>query len=371
MLYLDNAATTHIKKEVVDEMLNSLGAYGNTEAKFYDVAEKAKEKVKEARVKVAELVGANADEIIFTSGATEANNLVIKGSFLQSKKKVKKIIISSIEHSSVYDTCKYLESLGACIAEIKVNKFGLIDLKQLEKEIDDNTILVSIIMVNNEIGTIQNVNKISEICEKYNVPLHFDATQAAGKIDIDFHKNKGIKFLTFTSHKIYGPKGIGCLVSKVDSAGIKQPLTPLLHGGEQEDGFRAGTLSNELIVGFGKACEIAKANLLENQQKVKKIEKILIDKLKNKFGENFSINNDFNEKTHDILNVRIKPYNNMVLLKAISPIVAASTGSACSVSKPSRILKNIGLSDEIISQSIRLSFSPYLDLKDLDEIDKL
>lgn len=371
MLYLDNAATTHIKKEVVDEMLNSLNAYGNTEAKFYDVAEKAKENVKEARIKVAELVGANADEIIFTSGATEANNLVIKGSFLQSKKHKKKIIISSIEHSSVYDTCKYLESLGATIVEINVDRSGLLDLRQLENEIDDDTILVSIIMVNNEIGTIQDVDEISKICEKHNVSLHFDATQAAGKINIDFHKNSGVKFLTFTSHKIYGPKGIGCLVSKVDSAGIKQPLTPLLHGGEQEDGFRAGTLSNELIVGFGKACEIAKTNLLENQQKVKEIEKILKEKLRNKFGDNFSINNDFSERTHDILNIRIKPYNNMVLLKAIAPMIAASTGSACSVSKPSRVLKNIGLNEEVISQSIRLSFSPYMDIKDLDEIDKL
>ena len=281
------------------------------------------------------------------------------------------MIISSIEHSSVYDTCKYLESLGMELVELSVDRNGKVDLNQLKREIDSNTILVSIILVNNEIGTIQNIDKISEICDEKNVPLHFDITQGAGKIDVDFHKYNSVKFLTFTAHKIYGPKGIGCLVVKTDSNGIKQPLNPLLHGGEQEDGYRAGTLSNELIVGFGKACEIAKNNIIDNQVKILEIEKVLVNKLINKFGNKLIINNNFVDRTHDILNIRLKGYNNMVLLKAIAPIIAASTGSACSVTKPSRILKNIGLSDDEISESIRLSFSPYLDIKELDEIDKL
>ena len=352
-------------------MLKTLEAFGNTEAKFYNVAEKAKENVKIARERVANLVGAKPENIVFTSGATEANNLVIKGSYYNSKLPKKKMIISSIEHSSVYDTCKYLENEGMELVELKVNREGRIDISQLEKEINEDTILVSIILVNNEIGAIQDIETISKICEMKNVPLHFDATQGAGKIEINFQKYNGISFLTFTAHKIYGPKGVGCLVVKTDVNGFKLPLTPLLHGGEQEDGYRAGTLSNELIVGFGKACEIANDNLKENQRKILEIEKVLVNKLKNKFGDKLIINNNFENRTHDILNIRLKGYNNMVLLKAIAPFVAASTGSACSVAKPSRVLKNLGLTDTEISESIRLSFSPYLTLEELDEIDKL
>ena len=370
-LYLDNAATTKIKQEVLDEMIKSLEAYGNTEAKYYDVAEKAKENVKLARQRVAAIVGAKSEEIIFTSGATEANNLVIKGTVLQSKKQHKKVIISSIEHSSVYDTCKYLEMQGIEIVMLDVDRTGMINLNQLRNEIDDNTILVSIILVNNEIGTIQDIEEITKICEEKKVPLHFDVTQAVGKINIRFEEYPSLKFLTFTSHKIYGPKGVGCLVVKTDEIGVKQELVPLFHGGEQEDGIRAGTLSNELIVGFGKACEIARDNMEINNQKILELEKVLIDKLKNKFGDKLSINNDFDNRVHDILNVRIKSFNNMVLLKAISPLIAASTGSACSVSKPSRVLKSIGLSDLEISESIRLSMSPYMDVNELNVIDKL
>ena len=370
-LYLDNAATTKIKQEVLDEMIKSLEAYGNTEAKYYYVAEKAKENVKLARQRVAAIVGAKSEEIVFTSGATEANNLVIKGSVLQSKKPQKKVIISSIEHSSVYDTCKYLEAQGIELSVLDVDRTGMINLNQLRKEIDENTILVSIIFVNNEIGTIQDIDGITKICEEKKVPLHFDVTHGVGKIKIEFEKYPSLKFLTFTSHKIYGPKGIGCLVVKSDEIGVKQELVPLFHGGEQEDGIRAGTLSNELIVGFGKACEIAKDNMETNNQKILELEKILIAKLKNKFGDKLSINNNFDNRVHDILNVRIKSFNNMMLLKAISPLIAASTGSACSVSKPSRVLKSIGLSDLEISESIRLSMSPYLDINELKVIDEL
>ncbi len=371
MLYLDNAATTHISKEVVEEMLANLEAYGNTEAKFYKTAEYAKEKVEEARQKIARLVNAKSSEVVLTSGATEANNLVLQGVYNKNKSKKNKIIISAIEHSSVYDTCQYLKNKGAQIEIVPVDQKGLIDINFLDKNIDDTVALVSLIYVNNEIGTIQDLIRIDKICKNKKVYLHIDATQAVGKVDIDINKYQSLKFITFTSHKIYGPKGIGCLIVKEDENGLKPEIEPMLYGGEQEYGLRAGTTSNLLAIGFGKACEIAKSKINDNQKRILIIESSIKEKLKNKFQDRLVINNNFDERVHDILNIRIKGYNNMMLLKTISPIIAASTGSACSVSKPSRVLKNIGLSEKEISESIRLSFSCYMDPNDLDELDKL
>lgn len=371
MLYLDNAATTELNKEVLDEMLKALSSYGNSEAKYYAPAEEAKKLIAQARAKVANIINANESEIVFTSGATEANNMVLKGFCLANLNQKKRIVISAIEHSSIYDTCKFLESLGIEIAIVPVNKTGEVDLKALDMEITDDTILVSIIYVNNEIGTIQNLHEIDKICEKHKVALHIDATQAIGKVKLDFKEYNSLKFTTFTSHKIYGPKGIGCLVCKEDGNGIKPDLIPLLHGGEQEFGLRAGTLPTALIVGFGKACEIAQRDFDGNQKILLKYENIVIDKLKKKFGTNFIQNNEFPNRIPGLLNVRLVGYNNMILLKAISSEIAASTGSACALAQPSRILKNIGLTDEEISQSIRISISAYCSEVKLSKLDLL
>ena len=368
-LYLDNAATTHICKEVLDEMKKSLDNYGNTEAKYYCFAENAKKDVSLARDRIAKAVGCESDEVIFTSGATEANNLVLKG-FANANPDKKKIIISSIEHSSIKETCDYLETLGYVIVEIPVDKMGLIDLNILDKSIDDNTLLVSIILVNNEIGTIQDVKAINDICEKYNVVLHMDATQAVGKVNINMSLYNSLKFLTFTAHKIYGPKGIGALIIRKTN-GYKTKICPLFHGGEQEEGYRAGTLSNELIVGFGKACELATKDIIADNKKLKLLEDVLINKLKLKFGKFIKINNDFERRIPGIINLQFVGQNNMILLQQMAPIVAASTGSACSVSKPSRVLKALGLSDKEISSSIRLSLSKYQEADDLNIIDLL
>ena len=372
MLYLDNAATTKINKEVLAAMIDAFDVYGNTEAKFYLQAENAKKMVANARSQVGHIINSsNSNEIIFTSGATEANNLVLRGSVEASSIKKGKIIISAIEHSSIYDTCLNLQKHGVDIDIVPVDATGQVDLQELEKLIDDATILVSIIAVNNEIGTIQDLKAIDNICVKKGVVWHTDATQAIGKIKIDVQQFESLKFLTFTSHKIYGPKGIGCLYVRNDINGLKTGITPLLYGGEQEENLRAGTLSNELIVGFGKACEIAERDFEINQGRLITYENIIQKKLINKFGSNYTLNNDFPKRIPGLLNVRLCGYNNVVLLKAISPIIAASTGSACAVSKPSRVLKAVGLSDDAISESLRLSCSPYLEEKDLDEIDKL
>lgn len=369
-LYLDNAATTKIHEKVLDAMLKSLEFYGNSEAKYYEVAEKAKLNILNSRKSISNLVGCDTENVIFTSGATEANNLIIKG-LAESNPQKKKIIISAIEHSSILEPCKYLEHKGYEIVKIKVDNYGLIDLNELDNVIDNNTLMVSIIWVNNEIGTIQDMKAIDNICSKYNVFLHSDVTQAIGKINVNLSEYNALKSITFSSHKIYGPKGIGCLILKKDDNGIKVKLTPLLHGGEQENGCRAGTLSNELIVGFGVACEML-INEVENTKKVLSIlEKELINILKNKFSNSMIINNDWNCRIPGLLNVQFVGYNNSILLKNVSSIFAASTGSSCSVSKPSQVLKAIGLDDKSISYSVRLSLSKYTKIEDLAILEEL
>lgn len=368
-LYLDNAATTHISPDVIEEMKKSLDNFGNTEAKYYCYSEDAKEDVIDARKRIARCINCDEGEIVFTSGATEANNLIIKGLAMANPQK-KKIIISSIEHSSIYETCKFLEKKGYQLVEIPVDNSGLIDLAILEKEVDNNTLIVSIMWVNNEIGSVQRIKEIDKICANRGVIFHSDATQAFGKVNIDLSTYKALKSITFSAHKIYGPKGIGALIIR-KTDGIRMNLVPLFHGGEQENGYRAGTLSNELIVGFGKACEIMISEFESYNNKMMKLEKMLIELLSEKFGEKLIINNSFEERVPGIVSIQIQGINNMILLKQISPVIAASTGSACSVSKPSRVLKAIGMSDYEINQTIRLSLSFYQNEEELTVIREL
>lgn len=368
MLYLDNAATTKVNEKVMQEMLEARYAYGNSEAKFYAPAEDAKKLISLARQRVANIVNASPEEVIFTSGATEANNLVLKGSYWKNFRQKNKIVISSIEHSSIYDTCKFLESIGAELAIVSVDKTGMLNLTELEACLDEKTALVSIIYVNNEVGTIQNLDAIDEICKKHKVKLHIDATQAVGKVNIDISKYSSLNYITFTAHKIYGPKGVGCLIKRNIE---DNDIIPLLHGGEQENGLRAGTLANELIVGFGKACEIAQLDFNDNHRKLIEYENIVLKKLLNKFGKRMVINNDFSNRIAGLLNIRLSGYSNMVLLKSISSDVAASTGSACAVSKPSRVLQNMGFDETTINESIRISISPYEEISNFDYLDKL
>ena len=368
MLYLDNAATTKINEEVDKEMRNAQNAYGNSEAKFYAPTEDAKKLMSLARQRVCSIVNADPEEVIFTSGATEANNLVLKGTYWARNKQKTKIVISSIEHSSIYDTCKYLESTGAELVIIPVDNTGMLNLAELDANLDDSTVLVSIIYVNNEVGTIQNLSAIDEICRRHKVKLHIDATQAVGKVRIDIKEYQSLHYITFTAHKIYGPKGVGCLIRRKSD---DEDLVPLLHGGEQENGLRAGTIPTELVVGFGKACEIAQLDFEKNHKTLLEYESLVLKKLHKKFQSKLVINNDFTNRIAGLLNVQICGYNNMVLLKAISTDIAASTGSACSVSKPSRVLKNLGFDDTVISESIRLSISPYEDIKNFDYLDNL
>lgn len=367
MLYLDNSATTQVHPEVKDAMLPYLlEEYGNPSSKFYSLAENAKKAVKSARNSLALLLGCSEREIIFTSGATESNNMVIKGVADYYADRGNRIITTKTEHASVLETCRYLEKKGFDIIYLDVDRFGRINLKQLESAINEKTILVSVIWGNNELGSLNDIKHISEICYNNNVFLHTDATQVVGKIPINLEEYQGVTFLSCSAHKFYGPKGIGATFIRKDKYNVLTKITPLLHGGGQEQGFRSGTLAVHNIVGFGKAAEIAKGSLEQTFQKLYELESYLNNILKDKFGDHVLFNSDVKDKVPGIVNVQFKGVNNELLLKKLSPYLAASSGSACSSSEPSHVLSAIGLTLDEIRSSIRFSLSPFIDKNELD-----
>jgi cysteine desulfurase len=372
MLYLDNSATTPIHPEVKNAMLPFLmEEFGNPSSKYYSYAENAKSAVKDARHSLASLLGCTDSEIIFTSGSTESNNMVIKGVADFYSERGNHIITSKVEHPSIIETCRYLENKGYEITYLNVDQFGRINLDDLKNEIKDNTILVTLIWGNNELGTLNDMESISQICNERKVFLHSDATQVLGKIEVDLSNYPGITFLSCSAHKFHGPKGIGATYIRKDRYDILTELTPLLHGGGQEQGIRSGTLAVHNIVGLGKAAELAKANLYSNMKKIIDLESYLTDILKNKFQEKIIFNHDRTNKIPGILSVQFRGINNEMLVKSLAPIVAASTGSACSSTKPSHVLAGIGLSIDQIRTTIRFSISSYIEKSQLDIFKKL
>jgi|SRR5699024_8655088 len=366
MLYLDNSATTYILPEVKNDMLIYLNEeYGNPSSKYYDQAINAEKAIENARHQISRLINASENELIFTSGATESNNMVLKGVSNYYKNKRKHIITSCVEHNSILDSCEFLEENGYKVTYLNVDKFGRINIEELEQNITNDTCLVSINWANNEIGSINEVKSISEICYKKNVLFHTDATQASGKIIIDLKKLNHISFLSISAHKMHGPKGIGILYIKSDEYGDVFPITPLLHGGGQEQGLRSGTYSVHNIVGFGKAAEIAAQRLNSNINNLNLLEKELTQILIQKFNDNISFNSDTENKIPGIINVRFKGINNQLLLKKLAPYIAASSGSACSSTNPSHVLQAIGLNLKETRESIRFSFSPYNHIDEL------
>ncbi len=370
MLYLDNSATTRVLPEVCDEMLPYITEfYGNPNSKYYNQALKSQEAVDLARQRVASFVNCRNDEVIFTSGSTESNNLVLKGYTHANKYKGNHIIVSAVEHSCIKNTAIFLEENGFEVTFLPVNREGIVLPEILEKNIKENTILVSIMWANNELGSINDVKRLSEICHKHNVLFHTDATQFAGKGYINLQEMANIDFLSMSAHKFYGPKGIGILFIRKDSNNLYPKITPLIHGGEQEFGFRSGTLAVHQIVGLGKAAEIAEKDLEKNIEILKKYEKQFKKKMIDVFGDRIIINNNFENKIPGLVSIQIKGYNNQLFLKNASSIISASTGSACSNSKPSYVLKECGYSDEQIRETIRFSLSSYCDYNDFDEIE--
>lgn len=366
MLYLDNSATTPILPEVKEAMLPFLmEEFGNPSSKYYSLANSANTAVKNARENVAALLGTSTDEIYFTSGATESNNMILKGVADRYSEKGKHIITTKVEHPSVIETCQYLESKGYTITYLDVDCFGRISIDELENRITPETILVSIMWGNNEIGSINPILEISEVCMKNDVYFHTDATQVISKLNFKLEDFPGITFLSCSGHKFYGPKGIGIVYIKNDQYGIPIKITPLLHGGGQEKGLRNGTLAVHNIVGIGKAAEIAHLKLRDNIEKLKALEETLKDILITKFGKNIIFNNDTKDKIPGILSVQFIGLNNEILVKQLAPLIAVSTGSACSSSKPSKILQNIGLSIEEVRSTVRISMSSQISNEEL------
>lgn len=363
MIYLDNAATTEVAPEVIEEMISYLKSnYGNPSSKYYEQAENAKKYLEKSREKIAQFIKVDSDEIIFTSGSTESNNFVLKGLY-DINDKNNHIITSKVEHKSVLKTCEYLEKNGCRVTYLNVNKYGQIDLGQLEEAITDETFLVSIIWANNELGSLNQILEISQICKKNNIKFHTDATQIFGKIRIDL-KDIDIDFMSFTAHKIHGPKGIGALYIKNDEIGLKPEIEPLIHGGNQEDDLRAGTQSMHNIVGFAKAIDLIDQSMSKNMSKIISLEDKMIKTLKSSFP-NVIFNSNLDYKVPGIISFSIPNLQNELFLNMIKKEFAISTGSACNISEPSYVLKAIGGIDKQ-HNTLRVSISHYNDESILD-----
>lgn len=372
MVYLDNSATTKPYAEVYQAMLPYIQEeYGNPSSKYYDHATNSKEAVAEARQHLAMLLGTSTDEIIFTSGSTESNNMVIKGVADYYTDKGRHIITSTAEHPSVLETCEFLETKGYEITYLDTDQFGRVDPLAVERGIRKDTILVTLMWGNNELGSLNDIKTISEICYEKETFFHTDATQVVGKLDFSLKDFPGITFLSCSAHKFHGPKGIGGTYIKKDQYGVLTPITPLFHGGGQEKEIRSGTLAVHNIVGMGKASELTYKHLKKHIQILTENEVYLTEILTNKFGDAISFNSDSKDKIPGIVNVQFKGVNNELLLRQIAPYVAASTGSACSSSKPSHVLAAAGYSLEQIRSSIRFSMSPLTTTDELDVFNDL
>lgn len=394
MIYFDNSATSPIDEEVLEAMLPFLkDEYGNPSSKYYCKAINARNAVEKARESVARLLGARPEEIVFTAGATESTNFIIKG-YMDYRKYYgdgkNHIITSLVEHKATLNTCKYLAGeiysnndptvslfgdkrkvdRGYEASFVEVSSDGEVLADEIEKEIRENTAMVSVIYVNNEVGTINDIESISGICKAKGVAIHSDLTQAVGKMPIDV-KKLGIDYASCSAHKIYGPKGVGAAYLKSDDYGI-QPITSFMHGGEQEFGVRAGTLAVHNIVGFGKAAEIVLRDQKKNEKRMSTLDQKLRESLLSIDGIRLTVNPE--KRLPGIVSIIVekKNFNNERFLKAIGDRLAMSSGSACSAGEPSYVITALGLRD-LVSNVLRISlnkFSSEDDIKTLIEIIK-
>ena len=350
-IYLDHNATTPCDPRVVEAMLPYFSHnFGNASSRNHSLGWEAEEAVEHAREEVAKLVGVNPKEIIFTSGATEADNLALKGVFEMYAGKGNHIITCRIEHRAVLDTCKHIEKKGGEVTQLQVNENGLIDPVELEAAIKPNTILIAIIYANNEIGTIMPLDEICAIAKKRGILVFSDATQAVGKIPIDVNK-VGVDLMAFTAHKMYGPKGVGALYVRRKNPRVK--ITAQMDGGGHEKGMRSGTLNVPGIVGFGKACEICRTEMVEEAERISKLR----DKLENGLLtiEEAYLNGNREHRLPHMTNISFKHVEAEGLMMGINKNIALSSGSACTSAslEPSYVLKALGLTDDMAHSSLR------------------
>jgi cysteine desulfurase len=363
-IYLDHNATTPMDPRVLEAMLPYfVENFGNAASRNHSFGWHAEEAVDYAREQIAQLIGADPKEIIFTSGATEGNNLGIKGVYEMYASKGNHIITSTTEHKAVLDTCKHLEKLGAEVTYLEVQPDGLIDLKQLEAAMKPTTILVAIMYANNEIGVIQPVKEIAAIAKKHGALFFTDAVQAVGKIPVDVIAD-GIDIMSFTAHKMYGPKGVGALYVRRKNPRVK--VTAQIDGGGHERGMRSGTLNVPGIVGFGKAAEIAKTDMVADTERVSKLRDKLENALK-QIDETYVNGNPAHRLPH-VSNISFKYVEGEGLMMGFNKDIALSSGSACTSAslEPSYVLKALGLGDDLAHSSLRFGLGRYTTEEQID-----
>ena len=363
-VYLDYNATTPCDARVVETMLPYFSQhFGNAASRNHIFGWQAEEAVKHAREQVAALIGADASEIVFTSGATEADNLALKGVYEIYAAKGNHIITCNIEHNAVLDTCKHLEKLGADITYLPVKENGVIDLQELEAAIKTTTILIAIMYANNEIGTINPIHEIGAVAKRHNVLFFSDATQAIGKISVHINDDN-VDIMAFSSHKLYGPKGVGALYVRRKNPRVK--LIAQIDGGGHERSMRSGTLNVPGIVGFGKAAEICKNEMAKDSQQVAKLR----DKLENALLNlnEIYINGSKEHRLPNVTNLSFKNVEGQALMMSINKEIAVSSGSACTSAslEPSYVLKALGLDDELAHSSIRFSVGRFTTEEEID-----
>lgn len=361
-VYFDNAATTRLDEDVLKEMMPYLtNKYGNASS-IYKLGRESRKAVEDAREKIAEAINAEPEEIYFTAGGSESDNTILRGIAYSYKEKGNHIITSKIEHPAILETCKQLEKEGFEISYVGVDKNGIINLEELENLIKENTILISIMFANNEIGTIQPVEEIGKIAKRHNIIFHTDAVQAVGSVKIDV-KQMDIASLSMSAHKFYGPKGIGALYVK---KGIR--FQKFINGGHQEKNKRAGTENVPAIVGMGKAIELAYEHLDEHTDRIKELRDYYIDEIQKRIPD-VIVNGDMNKRLPGNANISFENVDGEAMLLNLDlKGICASAGSACSSGslEASHVLLTIGVPADVAHSSLRVSIGKYNTKEEVD-----
>lgn len=360
--YFDHAATTAVDEEVLETMFPYFSEKFGNPSSIYSIGKESKEAINIARMKIASILNCKINEIYFTSGGTESDNLIIKGIAFANRKKGNHIITSKIEHPAVLNTCKFLENFGFKVSYVDTDSNGVVDLNQLEKCINRNTILISIMFANNEIGTIEPINEIAEIANKYGVYFHTDAVQAFGNIDINVRK-LNVDALSISGHKFYGPKGIG--VAYINE---KIPFMRMQDGGHQEGEKRAGTENIPGIVGMAKAAEIAVDNIKQYNKQQKYLRDYYLWEVQKRIS-NIKINGDIEKRLYGNANICFAGIDGAKLIAELDERgICASSGSACSAGliAPSHVLLAIGVSRRLAKSSLRITFGRENTIEDVD-----
>ena len=365
-IYMDSHATTPLDPRVLEAMMPYLTEhFGNAASSTHLFGERAKDAVDTARYQVANLINCSEEEIVFTSGATESDNLAIKGIAYQYRDRANHIITSVVEHHAVLDSCKVLEESGFDVTYLPVDKYGMVQPQQVEDAIMDQTVLISLIYVNGEVGTINPITEVGEIAAKYGIIFHSDATQGIGKVESDVNKLK-VDLMSFTAHKMYGPKGIGALYVRKKAPPIQ--LYPLLHGGGQENNIRSGTLNVPGIVGFGAACELCKQEMEEEIKRITALREQLYHELSKRIDLIY-LNGHPTQRLPGNLNLSFEFVESQSILSSLKEI-ALSSGSACNSEsvEPSYVLRAMGVRNELALGAIRFGLGRHSTETEVDTV---